>query len=472
MNRQTKLKWRGARRAWLRLALTVTLGAMSAEWLCGQQPTALSLREAVQQAWAHYPTVNEARAGIQVAASEIRVQRDAYLPHASFHAEANRATRNNVLGMMMPNQTITPINGFALSGESWQSAFGTSVGMFIRWEAYDFGSRRARVLAAEAREKAAEARLESVRYELADRVADAYFLALATARAESAAVATVERWRTTQVAVDALVNAGLRPGADAARIRVEMVRAETELIQNRQHTRQRLAELGRYLGKPETFVVHLDDALTATLPTVDAADRSEALHPLVQLRAAERSAVSADVKATEKEWLPKVELFSAANGRGSGARIDGTFRGGLEGLYPDIGNWAAGVGITVNLFERKRARTRTEVLSAHVDAAASRQSETELQLRTLAEQARLHLQAAREIVLKTPVALVATQELENQSQVRYRAGLGDITEIAEAQRALRQAEVEDAIARIQVWRASFALAAASGTLTQFLESHR
>jgi outer membrane protein TolC len=409
---------------------------------------------------------------VNVATSETRVQRDAYLPHASFHAEVNRATRNNVLGMMMPNQTITPINGFALSGESWQSAFGTSIGMIVRWEAYDFGSRRARVLAAEAREKAAEARLESVRYELADRVADAYFLALASARAESAAEATVQRWRTTQTAVDALVQAGLRPGADGARIRVELVRAETELIQSRQYTRQRLAELGQYLGKPEAFTASLDQAMATVLPSAENADASAATHPLVQLRVAEWSAVSASVKATEKEWLPRLELFSAANGRGSGARINGTFRGGLEGLYPDIGNWAAGVGITVNLFERKRARTRTEVLSAHVEAAASRQSEAELQLRTLAEQARLQLEAAREIVTKTPIALAATRELEVQSQARYRAGLGDITEIADAQRALRQAEVEDAVARIHVWRASFAVAAAGGNLVEFLERRR
>lgn len=426
----------------------------------------------MRQAWAQYPSISAARAETNAAAADIRVERDAYLPHASFHAEANRATRNNVLGMMMPNQTITPINGFALSGESWQSAFGTSVGMFVRWEAYDFGGRRAKILAAEAREKAADAKLESARYDLADRVAGAYFLALAAERAEAAAEASVERWRTTQTAVDALVKAGLRPGADSARVLAELVRAETEFIQARQQKRQRLAELGRFLGKPEQFSARLDEQIARTLPPAAPADSNIVAHPLVQVQAAERSAISAGVKAAEKEWLPKFEVFSAANGRGSGARIDGSFRGGLEGLYPDIGNWAAGAGITVNLFDRKRARTRSEVLHARVEVAAARQSETELHLRTLAEQARVHLDAAKEIAGKTPLALSATRELETQTQVRYRAGLGDITEIAEAQRALRQAEVEDAIARIQVWRASFALAAAGGTLTEFLERIR
>ncbi|MCW5966754.1 MAG: TolC family protein [Bryobacterales bacterium] len=422
----------------------------------------------MHEAWTRFPSIEAARAEIGAAESDIRVARDAYLPHASFHAELNRATRNNVLGMMMPNQTITPINGFALSGESWQSAFGTSIGMFVRWEAYDFGARRAKIVAAEAKQAESSAKLELVRYELADRVADSYFVALAAARAEVAAEATVERWRTTQTAVNALVQAGLRPGADASRLRAELARAEADLILARQSNAHALAELGRYLANPTTAVV-LEGGFAQQAVADRISEEAIGAHPLMQLRAAERLSLSAAVKATEKEWFPKLEVFSAANGRGSGARIDGSFRGGLEGLYPDIGNWAAGAGITINLFERKRSRSRSEVQSARVDAASARLSESELDLRTLTEQARIQLEAARGIAAKMPEALDATRELETQSQVRYRSGLGTITEIADAQRALRQAEVDDAVSRIQVWRAAFGVAAASGNLTTFLE---
>lgn len=433
-----------------------------------QPATPVTLKQAVEEAWNRYPSVDAARAEIDATQSEIRVAKDAYLPYASFHAQVNRATRNNVLGMLMPNQTITPITGLAFTGETGQSAFGTAVGFLVRWEAYDFGTRRARIQAADAKRTESSARLDLVRYELADRVADAYFQALAAEQAVAATEASVERWRAAQSAVDALVDAGLRPGADASRIRAERIRAEADVILAKQYSAQSIAELGRYLANPGLHAT-LDGEFAQHPYALADVEENVAAHPLVQLRIAERTALSALVKATDKEWLPKVELFSAAYGRGSGARIDGTFRGGAEGLYPDIGNWGVGASLSMNLFDRKRTRSRMEVQNSRVEAATARQSVSELELHTLAEQARIALESAQRVAEKMPEALDAARELENQSQVRYRTGLGEITELAESQRALRQAEIDTAVSRIQVWRAAFGLAAARGNLNGFLE---
>jgi outer membrane protein TolC len=87
----------------------------------------------------------------------------------------------------------------------------------------------------------------------------------------------------------------------------------------------------------------------------------------------------------------------------------------------------------------------------------------------MAEQARASLIAARSIAGKTPEALAAAQELLAQSEARYRTGLGTITELAEAQRTLQQAEVDDALAKVGVWRAAYGVAAARGELQAFLD---
>ena len=39
-----------------------------------------------------------------------------------------------------------------------------------------------------------------------------------------------------------------------------------------------------------------------------------------------------------------------------------------------------------------------------------------------------------------------------QATARYQSGLGNIDEVAEAQRLLTQAEIDDALARLSVWR--------------------
>ncbi len=51
---------------------------------------------------------------------------------------------------------------------------------------------------------------------------------------------------------------------------------------------------------------------------------------------------------------------------------------------------------------------------------------------------------------------------------RYDAGLRNIVGVAETQRLLTQAEIDDSIARLGVWHALLAIAAAQGDLEPFL----
>ena len=74
------------------------------------------------------------------------------------------------------------------------------------------------------------------------------------------------------------------------------------------------------------------------------------------------------------------------------------------------------------------------------------------------------VQAARAVAANTPVQLAAAQQSEAQARARYQAGLASIVEVADAQSLLAQAEVQDQLARIDVWRALLAQAAAQGTL--------
>ena len=78
------------------------------------------------------------------------------------------------------------------------------------------------------------------------------------------------------------------------------------------------------------------------------------------------------------------------------------------------------------------------------------------------------VQAARAIAANIPVQLAAAQQSESQARARYQAGLANIVEVADAQSLLAQAEVQDQLARIDVWRALLAQSVAHGTLAPFL----
>jgi outer membrane protein TolC len=68
------------------------------------------------------------------------------------------------------------------------------------------------------------------------------------------------------------------------------------------------------------------------------------------------------------------------------------------------------------------------------------------------------------------VQLKAAQEAHARSRSRYDTGLGNVTEVAEAQRLLAQAEIDDALARLGVWRALAAAARVQGDVKPLLEA--
>ena len=84
------------------------------------------------------------------------------------------------------------------------------------------------------------------------------------------------------------------------------------------------------------------------------------------------------------------------------------------------------------------------------------------------EKARIQLESARRVAQQTPALLEAAQAIERQATGRYKAGLGTVIEIADAQRLLTQAQMDDSLAKLNVWRALLALAAAEGDLQPFL----
>jgi len=86
--------------------------------------------------------------------------------------------------------------------------------------------------------------------------------------------------------------------------------------------------------------------------------------------------------------------------------------------------------------------------------------------------ARALMTAALEIARNTPIERQAATEAESRARARYQSGLANVTEVAEAQRLLAQADADNAVARLGVWRALLAAAQVRGDLTSFLEQAR
>ena len=68
-----------------------------------------------------------------------------------------------------------------------------------------------------------------------------------------------------------------------------------------------------------------------------------------------------------------------------------------------------------------------------------------------------------------PPQLEAARAAQSQAVARYQAGLANMVDVADTQRLLLQAEIDDGLAKLNVWRAHLGVAIAAGDLGPFVE---
>src|SRR5712691_6871991 len=241
--------------------------ATGARALAQQAP--LTLEQAVNQALDTYPAVRASIEQVSAAAAGINFARTIYLPRADFLGQMNRATRNNVFGLMLPQPVISSITGPVLGTNSASSVWGTALGVLVSWEPFDFGLRSATVGIAQSVRETANAQLGVTRLQVGTAAADAFLTVLAARQTMQAAAAGVERARVVNESVQVLVKNQLRPGADGSRTEAEFALARTQLIQTEQAEQVSRAALAQLLGIQAASLQLQPGSLLKIPPVID-----------------------------------------------------------------------------------------------------------------------------------------------------------------------------------------------------------
>jgi len=430
--------------------------------------TRLTLAQALAMADAHYPQIRAALEQQIAAHDEIAVARTAYLPRADMLWQTNRATANNIYGLLLPQGVVPPISGPVLASDNTRSAWSSAGGTLLSWQPFDFGLRRAQVNVAREGATAASAGLSLTRLDVEFAAANAY-LDLATARQlVSTAQANVERLKVFANAVHVLVDNQLRPGADAAQADAELAVARTQFVEAQTNAAVRGAALSDFLGIPSS-AIDLDDAqLAESAPTDLPGTPDITAHPEARQEAALVSQRQAELSALAHSYAPQFNAQAAFSGRGAGTSLNGVFPGGTNGLAPDTLNWAVGVQVTFPAFDILSIHQRKKVQQANVRAEQARYEQTVDDLSAQVQQAEAQLAGARQVAQNTPIELAAARESDVQQRARFQSGLATVVDVAAADSLLVQAETDDAVARLNTWRSLAAVAAARGDLAPFL----
>ena len=429
-----------------------------------------TLDQALQFALEHYPSVRAALEQITATSANVSVAKSASLPRLDSLWQTNRATANNVFGQLLPQSVIPALSGPVLPSSSFDSVWGSAAGALFSWEPVDFGLRSAVVREAEADVARATATEGLTRLGVQSAVGSAFLNVVSAQRAVAAAEADLQRREVLGRAVRILVENQLRPGAEASRSDAELAAARTRSIQARRMVALAQATLGQVLGIADGTVTVDSARLLEHVPDGSVGTSTPAEHPLAQAGQAAVDLAHAREDVLTKTDRPRLYLQSSVFARGSGANPDGRLDGGVDGLGLERANWAAGVQVVFpNLFDFSSLHSRRAAAEALTRAEAARYGEAVLTITSQQRAADAMLDAARAVAQNTPVQLAAAQQSEAQARARYDAGLASIVEVAEAQSLLANAEYQDAVARVDVWRALLAQAMAQGHIAPFMQ---
>jgi outer membrane protein TolC len=428
----------------------------------------LTVGQAIERALKNYPAIRVSEEQRNAAAAGIRLARTAYLPRADALAQVNRATRNNVFGLLLPQSTIPSMSGPVLGTNNFGTTWGTALGVLVSWEPFDFGLRRANVAVASALEAGTAASLKRTEYEIAVATADAWLTLAAAQDTVRAAQAGVDRAGVLVSTIAAQVNAQLRPGADRSRADAELAAARTQWIQAQQAVDVARATLSQFVAiEPGQIALNVS-ALQKAPPEQEVPALDAARNPVAREQTAVVEETLARLKALERSYFPRFYLQGAAYARGSGAQTSGKILGGLNGLAPSTQNYALGFTVTFPVSDLPSVQARQAAQSAAMRAQQARAAQIATDLGAQWNRAVAMLSGARRIAANTPIQVAAARTATEQATARYNAGLGTITEVAEVQRLLTQAEIDDALARLAIWRGLLGVAAAAGDIQPFV----
>ena len=448
--------------------LSTGVAAFAQTPLAGTPQPKLTLTQAIALAEKNYPRIRASLEQQVAAQGGVSVARTAYLPRTDILWQTNRATANNVYGLLLQQGVVPSISGPVLAADNGRSAWSSAGGALVSWQPFDFGLRRAQVNSAQQGAAAATAGLNLTRLDVQVATANAYLDLVTAEQLLGIARANLDRLQVFANAVHVLVDNQLRAGADAAQADADLAVAKTQLIQANTNVAVRRAALANFVGIPTANLEVEDAHLLASEPSDQSAQASLTTHPLAEQEAALVSQRQAQLSVITHSYVPQFNTQAALFGRGTGTALSGPFSGGTNGLAPDAMNWAAGVQVTFPAFDFFSLRAQKKVQEANVRAEQARYQQTLDDLSAQVLQAQAQLEGAKQIALNTPVELAAARASEQQQRARFQAGLATVVEVAVSESLLTQAEADDAVARLNIWRALAGVAAARGDLAQFL----
>jgi outer membrane protein TolC len=423
-----------------------------------QEPSPLTLQQAVKIALEKNPERKATLAETKAASANVREARSFLLPHVAF---SETATRGNdpvyVFGSKLRQGRFTT-GDFALNVLNTPTPFGSFTTRFGgTWNLFDSFASWTAVERAESLKEAAGHQLERTDQEIVFRVVDSYYgVLLAREQLEVAEQAM----KTAQAVLDrskARFESGLVVESDFLSAHVRLATRQQELIRARNNLALARAQLSTAMGVSSDTQFEPTEILAEHIlpapPLEEVERRALEMRPDLKRIRSEKAAQQQSVSIAKSSFGPRVNAFA-------GWEADNpTFVGGGGG-----NNWLAGIEVQFDLFRGGAKRAQLSRERAMLEKVAAIKEEATNRIRLEVRRAYYDLDAARQQVEVARAVIAQSQESLRINQNRYEAGLSTITDLLGAEEAARRSQTDywEAVYRFQTGYANLELA--TGTL--------
>ncbi len=414
--------------------------AVTAEPPAATSARVLGLAEAVETALARQPTLVQASASSRAAAARADQARSGLLPQVAASAVYARGTTN-----------LAGLDGRG-TGTSWSTTGSWRFGATLSQLVWDFGQSSSGWRAAQESARAVRRSEAATRDAVVLGVQAAFFTARAGRDLLAVARENLQNQELHLRQIEGFVRAGTRPAIDLAQARTDRANAAVQQVQAENAYLTEKAQLNQAMGVEGPIDYQVGDDALPAIPGEDAS--LDALLDEALLARPDLAALASQARAQELT----IDAASAARWPSLGFTT-GLTNGGYA-LDSTVWNWEAQLTLSWNLFQGGLVRARTDEARANLDVARALLASERQAIRVELTQAQLAVRAARETLAASGEALVNAREQLRLAEGRYRAGVGSVIELGDAQVKLTsaaaqrvKAEYDLATARAQLQKA-------------------
>lgn len=390
------------------------------------------LIEVVDLALCQNPTTREAWANARVQAAQVGVAQSDYLPNLDGKASTSRL-RSNASNVNQRSASLT-----------------------LSWLLYDFGARSANLENARQLLSAAVSTLDSTVQSVFLSALQSYYNTQATRAALVAALESEKASRESLTAAEVRYRVGTGTPADRLLAQTAWSQSTLNRIKTEGLLKNAYGTLANVMGMDANQTLKLTDIPDASPDAAFERD-IEALiadartsRPDLKAAEARAQAAQANVDYTRASGLPTLSL-------GAGPSWQDT--GGITSNSSSVG-----LTLTLPIFSGFNTTYQVRSAQARAEAASAQRDNVRLQVALDVWTAYQNLTTATQTVKSTADLLASAEQSERVALGRYKAGVGNILDVLNAQSALAAARLQRIQAMLD-WHVSRAsLAKAVGIL--------